>query len=781
MKAGTAGLRATLFGQMPERARIHVTGIVQGVGFRPHVYNLAVAGGLSGFVLNTSKGVTIEVEGSGAETFAERLQQDHPPLSIIKTIETELLEPAGYSGFEIRLSEATSKGFSLISTDIATCPDCLEELYNPEDRRYLYPFINCTNCGPRYSIIKGVPYDRPLTTMSAFRMCPQCDAEYHDPADRRFHAQPTACPQCGPRVEFTGGITGDEAVISTIKSLMSGNVVAIKGLGGFQLACDAYHEAAVNKLRARKRKSRKPFALMARDINTIKKYCNVSPAEENLLKGHAAPIVLLNKRDDTAGMLPEGIAPGNRYIGFMLPYTPLHHLLFNHPEVAAEYMPEVLVMTSGNLSEEPIVIDNTEATEKLSGLAEKFLTHDRDIYMRVDDSVTRVIGGIPRLIRRARGFAPEPIELSSTLPDILACGGELKNTLCLTKDNYAIISQHVGDLTNFESMGFFEETLKNLKRTFKAEPHIVSHDMHPDYLSTRFAQSYKAGYDKNVTLVPVQHHHAHIASCMAENGETGRVIGIAFDGTGYGLDGNSWGSEFLVAGYNGFERFAHLNYLALPGGDKAVREPWRLALSILHQAYGPDCIKLFESFKPGIPVEEALLVSRMLERKINSPFSCGMGRLFDAVSSLAGICDRITFEGEAAIALEMAAAETDELYPYYLEGSSPKVINVMPLVRAIVVDIRVGVAASTVAGKFHNTVAAMVFEICALARDNAGLDTVALSGGVFQNALLFGLVESGLKASGFRVLSHSKVPTNDACISLGQAAVAAAVVTKESL
>ncbi len=754
---------------------------MQGVGFRPHVYNLAVAGGLSGFVLNTSKGVTIEVEGAGAETFADRLRQDYPPLSIIKTIETEILDPAGYSSFEIRLSESVPEEFSLISPDISTCPECLRELFDPDDRRYLYPFINCTNCGPRYSIIKGVPYDRPLTTMAGFSMCQRCDAEYHDPADRRFHAQPTACPQCGPRVEFSDGITGDEAVISTIKSLMSGNVVAIKGLGGYQLACDAHNEEAVNKLRDRKRKSRKPFALMARDVDTIKKYCNVSPAEESLLTGRAAPIVLLQKRYDTADVLPEGVAPGNRYIGFMLPYTPMHHLFFRHPAVASNALPEVLVMTSGNLSEEPIVIDNKEAVEKLSSLADASLTHDRDIYMRVDDSVTRVVSGIPRLIRRARGFAPEPIELATAVPDILACGGELKNTLCITKNNYAILSQHIGDLTNYEAMGFFEETLKNLKRTFKAEPHIIAHDMHPDYLSTRFAQNYKPDDGSNVTLVPVQHHHAHIASCMAENGENGRVIGVAFDGTGYGLDGNSWGSEFLIAGYDSFERFAHLNYISLPGGDKAVKEPWRIALSILHQTYGPDCIKLFESFKPGISVEEARLVSRMLERKINSPLSCGMGRLFDAVSSLAGICDRITFEGEAAIALEMAAADTDELYPYYLEGSSPMVINVMPLVRAIVLDIRVGVAASTVAGKFHNTVAAMVVEICALARDNTGLETVALSGGVFQNALLFGLVESGLQRRGFRILSHSKVPTNDACISLGQAAVAAAVVTKESL
>jgi hydrogenase maturation protein HypF len=562
---------------------------------------------------------------------------------------------------------------------------------------------------------------------------------------------------------------------------MSGDVVAVKGLGGYQLACDARNEAAVNKLRDRKRKSRKPFALMARDIEIIKKYCNVSPAEESLLTGRTAPIVLLKKRDDTTDMLPKDVAPGNRYIGFMLPYTPLHHLLFNHTGITAEGLPEALVMTSGNLSEEPIVIENSEAAEKLSGIADALLTHDREIYMRVDDSVTRVVGGIPRLIRRARGYAPEPIELASAVPDILAYGGELKNTLCLTKSNYAIISQHIGDLTNYEATGFFEETLKNLKRTFKAEPHIVAHDMHPDYLSTRFAQSYKTGDDNSVTLVPVQHHHAHVASCMAENGEIGRVIGVAFDGTGYGLDGNSWGSEFSIAGYDGFERFAHLNYIPLPGGDKAVKEPWRIALSVLYQTYGHQASNLFSSLKPVISGEKARIVLTMLERSMNSPLSCGMGRLFDAVSSLIGICDSITFEGEAAIALEMAATETAGAYPYSLDGSNPVIIGTKPLVLAIVDDINASVSVGEIAGKFHNTVTEMTINVCTLARENTGLEVVALSGGVFQNALLFGLVESGLKARGFRVISHSKVPTNDACISLGQAAVAAARVSKKSL
>ena len=758
---------------MYSRVRLTITGIVQGVGFRPHAYNLAVSLNLHGFVFNTSKGVIIEVEGTGAESFSDAMLQTLPPLASIKTIEAETLPPAGYSGFEIRLSEPSEKEFALVSPDIATCPDCLREMYDPADRRYLYPFTNCTNCGPRYSIVHGVPYDRLLTTMCEFKLCPDCRAEYENPTDRRFHAQPVACPNCGPMVEGRGGgesVKGDSAVVSAIKALMAGKVLALKGLGGFQLACDARNNEAVTRLRERKRKSQKPFALMARDIETIKRYCEMSQAEESLLKSRAAPIVLLKKKRH-GEKLPETVAPGNNYIGFMFPYTPLHHLLFRHPAFKVEEMPEVLVMTSGNLSEEPIVIHNAEALVKLNGLADCFLLHNRDIYMRVDDSVARVVSGVPRLIRRARGYVPEPIDLGREMPDILACGGELKNTLCLTKANYAIPSQHIGDLTNYEAMAFFEETLKNLKRTFNAEPRIIAHDMHPDYLSTRFARSYRPEGGEAI-LVPVQHHHAHIAACMAENGETGKVIGVAFDGTGYGMDGNSWGSEFLLADLSGFERFAHLNYIPLPGGDRAVREPWRIALSLLVQTYGGDALDVFMQVRGGIP-DEAPLVLQMIEKKINSPLSSGMGRLFDGISSLIGLRDYITFEGEAAIVLEMAAEDAEGIYPYSLSGERPTIIDTAPLLRAIVDDLTQGVARSVISGRFHNTVAHMIERICFSAQKHTGISIVALSGGVFQNALLFGKAEKLLIAHGFRLLTHSKVPTNDACISLGQAAVAA--------
>jgi hydrogenase maturation protein HypF len=770
---------------MDARIRISITGIVQGVGFRPTVYNLAKKMGLNGYVLNTSRGVLIEVEGGHAERFAEELVKNKPPLSEIKTIKTEALPLAGYANFEIRLSEPAPGEFALISPDIATCPECIKELHEPADKRYLYPFINCTNCGPRYSIVMGVPYDRGLTTMKKFNMCPGCRAEYESPSDRRFHAEPTACPSCGPTLEFRGQVFDSDPMHAAISELKNGHVVAIKGLGGFQLACDARDTGAVNTLRDRKRKSQKPFALMAADVDTINKYCHVSEAEAALLTGRVRPIVLLKKKPGADAILAPGVSPGNDCLGFMLPYTPLHNLLFAHPGLSIGERPEVLVMTSGNLSEEPIVIDNAEAVERLSSLADSYLMHDRDIYMRVDDSVSRVVSGVPRLVRRARGYVPEPIDMGRPIPDILACGGELKNTLCITRGSYAIPSQHIGDLTNHESMLFFEETLINLKRTFKARPGIVAHDMHPDYLSTRFAQSCKADGGGLVTLVPVQHHHAHIASCMAENGYSDKVIGVAFDGTGYGTDGRIWGSEFLIADFRGFERFAHINYIPLPGGDRAVLEPWRVALSCLVQAFGTEAYDIFNSIKGASNKKEKDLVLTMIERGVNSPMSCGMGRLFDAVSSLIGLKDRITFEGEAAIALEMAAgrAEVDiggvQHYPYGLAGESPVVIDTSPLIRAIVEDVIKGAHKDGIALRFHATVADMVFRLCVLARERYGLETAALSGGVFQNALLFETVERGLMSRGFQVLTHSQVPANDGGISLGQAAVAASTFSSK--
>lgn len=761
---------------MAGRVRITVTGIVQGVGFRPLVYSLALKMGLAGFVLNTSRGVVIEVEGKGADGFKNALIANKPPLAEIKTIQAEALPDAGYGRFEIRSSEAAVGEFALISPDIATCPDCLREMYDHSDRRYLYPFINCTNCGPRYSIVQGVPYDRPLTTMRKFPMCPDCEAEYKDPSDRRFHAEPTACPVCGPKASVAGAGSLDSPagpVAAAVRAMKGGKVVALKGLGGYQLACDAANDSACGLLRERKRKSQKPFAMMAASLDVIKKYCEVSGAEETLLTSRARPIVLLKKKPGAERSLSPELSPGNNYLGFMLPYTPLHHLLFDNPLIAEGEAPEALVMTSGNLSEEPIVIDNDEAVEKLSPFADVFLSHDRDIYMRVDDSVTRVVGGVPRLIRRARGFVPVPLDLGREVPEIFACGGELKNTLAITKGCYAIISQHIGDLTNYEAMSFFEETLWNLRRTFSADPKIIAHDMHPDYMSTRFALGYKPASGVQ-QLVPVQHHHAHIASCMAENGCSSRVIGVALDGTGYGSDGTIWGSEFLLADLKDFTRAAHLKYVPLPGGDKAVREPWRIAFSYLAQTCGEEAVEIFNKIKPGAaPAKDIDLVGQMLARKINSPESAGMGRLFDGVSSLIGLRDRITFEGEAAISLEMAAEQTEGCYGFTLSGGGPAIIDTSGIIKGVLEDLSHNLPAGEIAGRFHNTVAKMVIDVCGVLRTGTGIDTVALSGGVFQNATLFMAVQSGLQERGFRVLTHSRIPSNDACISLGQAAVAA--------
>ncbi len=769
---------------MSSRVRIKVNGIVQGVGFRPHVYNLALSRNLAGFVLNTSMGVLIEVEGPGADTFAEELRRDAPPLARIETLQSEKIPPAGGRDFEIRMSEPAEGEFALVSPDIATCPDCLRELYDKNDRRHLYPFINCTNCGPRYSIVTDVPYDRPYTTMRAFKMCPACETEYRDPADRRFHAQPVACRACGPEVKYLGkdkgALTGDDAVVETINALKEGLIVAMKGLGGYQLVCDAGNHEAVKELRQKKRRNRKPFALMSGSIETIETLCHVSGEERLLLSSRARPIVLLLKKPGVDDKISTDVAPGNNRLGFMLPYTPLHHLLFHHP--GAEGAPGVLVMTSGNISEEPIVIDNHEAIGKLSALSDCFLMHDRDIHMRVDDSVVRMATGVPRIIRRARGYVPETIDMGRKIPEILACGGDLKNTLCIIKDSYAIMSQHIGDLGNHEAMVFFAETLENLKRIFHADPVIVAHDLHPDYFSTRFAIGYKPA-GRTPELVAVQHHHAHISACMAENGFNGKVIGVAFDGTGYGTDGNMWGSEFLLADYSGFRRFAHLNYTPLPGGDTAIKEPWRAAFSFLVQAFRKEGVTIFSKIKPGACNEkEVNLISTMLEKGINSPLSCGMGRLFDAVSSLVGLRDKITFEGEAAIALEMAAYEFrgyNGTYPYSFLSprnriDDDNIVDTTTLICAIVYDIIRGAPAGEVAIKFHNTIAEMVVRMSALAREETGLEVVALSGGVFQNALLLELVEAGLATQGFNVLTHSRVPFNDGCVSLGQAAVAAA-------
>jgi hydrogenase maturation protein HypF len=730
------------------RVRIQLRGIVQGVGFRPFVYNLAQALGLSGYVLNTSAGLVTEAEGTAeaAECFIRKLTTEAPPLAWIQAMEVSDLDPLGEAGFAIRPSVAETGEFALVSPDVATCADCIRDFTDPANRRFGYAFTNCTNCGPRYTIIRDIPYDRPGTTMAGFRMCADCQREYDDPGDRRFHAQPNACPVCGPSLSAPIG--------EARRRLAAGEILAIKGLGGFHLACNARHDEAVRRLRERKRRSDKPFALMARDIAAVEALCLVFDRDRGALLSSRRPIVILPRRDDVP--LPEAIAPGNRTLGMMLPYTPLHHLLFADAPYAA------LVMTSGNLSEEPIVVSNEEALERLGGVADWFLLHDREIYMRADDSVVRTIEGEERVLRRSRGYAPQVMDLGREVPELLACGGELKNVFCLTKGRHAILSQHIGDLENYETLLFFEETLSNLKKLFRVEPRAVAHDLHPLYLSTKFAE----GLD--LPKVGVQHHHAHIASCMLENGLTGQVIGVAFDGTGYGSDGAIWGGEFLTGGYAGFERRAHLRYVSLAGGDAAVREPWRAALSYLMDTCGADV-----TFTAAAE-SRVRTVRQMIVKNINAIPTSSCGRLFDAVASIAGLRHQVTFEGQAAIELEAVAEEGNTAhYAYAFEEGDPLRVDFRPAIARIVLDRAAGMPLPAISAMFHNTVAQAIAETCRRLGVETGLTRVCLSGGTFQNQKLLKATVPLLRRSGFEVFLHSKVPPNDGGIALGQAAIAA--------
>jgi len=714
------------------RIRIRLRGIVQGVGFRPFVHNLALKHGLNGFVLNSSAGLIAEVEGDPAElaSFRTSLTAEAPPLAWIQEAETTELEPNGEIGFVIRPSLAVTGEFALISPDTATCAACVADIRDPANRRYQYAFTNCTNCGPRYTIIRDIPYDRPNTTMAPFRMCAACQAEYDDPADRRFHAQPNACPVCGP--SLSGSI--EEAK----QRLAAGEILAIKGLGGFHLACDARNQAAVRSLRHRKRRSDKPFAVMVRDLAAVQSLAEVAGSDQASLLGPRHPIVILRSFVEWPA-----VAPGNPTLGVMLPYTPLHHLLFEN----APY--DALVMTSGNLSEEPIVVGNADALDHLSGVADWFLTHNRDIYMRADDSVVRSFEGRERVLRRSRGYAPQTLDLGRSVPEMLAVGGELKNAFCLTKGHHAILSQHIGDLENYETLVFFEETLANLKKLFRVEPRAIAHDLHPGYLSTRYALEVP-----DLPKIGVQHHHAHIASCMLENGLDGEVIGVAFDGTGYGPDGAIWGGEFLVAGYAGFTRRVHLRYAPLAGGDAAVREPWRAAL-----AYVPHV--------QGVTEERQRVVRRMIETGLNTVQTSSCGRLFDAVAAIIGLRLEVTFEGQAAIELEAIADESiEDRYDFTLSGEE---LDFRPAMDAIAASKE---ARPVIAARFHNTVAAAIVETCRQIGRESGLQRVCLSGGTFQNIKLLTRTVPALRREGFTVHLHEKVPPNDGGIALGQAAIA---------
>ncbi|MCP4535731.1 MAG: carbamoyltransferase HypF [Chloroflexi bacterium] len=750
---------------------IHITGVVQGVGFRPFVYNLAAELSLSGWVLNSSAGVEIEAIAPAAvlDEFAERLRSDAPPLSRIEQVtvkEIALPKPIP-DEFVIRHSEAREGEFQPISPDVAICADCLHELFDSNDRRHRYPFINCTNCGPRFTIIQDIPYDRPKTTMAPFKLCPDCQAEYVDPSNRRFHAQPNACPVCGPKVWFqmgksASGQVGEAAIRETRKALVEGKVVAIKGLGGFHLACDATNNEAVDKLRERKGRVDKPFALMSFDLEIVKQYCQVNKEERALLTSHERPIILLRQRSND--LISSRVAPGNQYLGVMLPYTPLHYLLLE----PVDDFPIALVMTSGNYSEEPIATGNNEALDRLASLADAFLLHDRDIHARCDDSVTRIFGGVELPVRRSRGYAPYPVHLPFSVPQVMAVGGELKNTFCLTRERYAFLSQHIGDMENYETLRFFEQMVEQLERTFRIEPEIIVHDMHPTYLSTRYAK-------EQVTIgkqVAVQHHHAHIAACMAENGLSGEqpVIGVAFDGTGYGTDGAIWGGEFLIADYGSFRRAAHLKYVPLPGGDAAIRRPYRTAMAHLWSAGIP-----WEDDLPPVaasPAAERTILVQQLERELNAVSTSSIGRLFDAVSALAGVCQEINYEAQAAIELEgLVKKGVEDAYPFDLGEQ----IDPAPCIRAIVADVRARVPVGVIAVKFHNGLAAMVRDVCLQLRDETGLDQVALSGGVFQNITLLERTVALLQVAGFTVYTHQLVPPNDGGISLGQAVIAGAM------
>jgi hydrogenase maturation protein HypF len=754
------------------RYRINICGTVQGVGFRPFVYQLAERLALSGFVRNTSDGVEIEVEGSSAvlDSFVEQLTRDNPPASRITELTSSRLEPRRRKGFRIENSRRRGDRELVIPPDIATCAECARELFDPHDRRYRYPFTNCTHCGPRYTIVKGIPYDRERTTMNVFTMCPECAREYRDPSRRRFHAQPNACPECGPALILLDGggrkMRTDDPLEETATLLLKGLIVAIKGLGGFHLACSATDGESVNRLRERKRREEKPFAVMSADTESIAGYARMSEEERCLLESPSRPIVLLRKR--TPCRIAAEVAPATDELGVMLPYTPLHHLLMRSLRDRGAL---AVVMTSGNMGEEPIVRDNTEALTRLGGIADCFLMHDREIDQRVDDSVMRVIRGRPVAIRRSRGYVPVPILLPREVGEVLGLGAHLKNTVCLAKGRKAYLSQHIGDLENDLSFQFYTEAVTHLEGILGFAPELLAHDLHPDYLSTQFANERKGG-----TRIAVQHHHAHVASCLAENGETAPVIGICCDGTGLGDDGTIWGGEILLADFSHYERIGHLEPYPLPGGEKAVTEPWRSAFALMKKHLDGAHHAAFSGLFPEVPAETLALVERMLERRINSPLTSSLGRLFDAVSSMTGLSRRPTYEGQAAIALEKAIGRRgDESYEAAILDGERIVIRTGELIRSIVTDLASGMSAAEVSLRFHNCIVDSLHHAALLARDRTGIGTAALSGGCFQNAYLLERLSRVLEGSGFRVLSHSRVPPNDGGISLGQVVIADAV------
>jgi hydrogenase maturation protein HypF len=783
-----------------ERWRVRVQGVVQGVGFRPFVYGLATRHQLAGFVSNNSDGVRIEVEGprDTLDRFRTELEKEAPPLAHIDSVVVETMpvvdeaarEAAAQSAggdkprFTIHESEAVAGAITSVSPDIATCADCLRELFDPHDRRYRYPFINCTNCGPRYTIIRDIPYDRPFTTMAAFTMCAACNAEYHDPANRRFHAQPNACPECGPQV-WAQVSAGSDAVLgrdggsvreavlerreaalaAVCAALADERIAAVKGIGGFHLACDATNTRAVEELRRRKGRGDKPFGLMARDLEQVRDFAEVNEEEAALLQSKERPIVLLRRKAESA--LSARVAPGTALVGFMLPYSPLHALILNHPALAGR----PLVMTSGNLSDEPIARTNEEAIARLSKMADLFLLHNRDIHAVCDDSVVRVHDAHEVPMRRSRGYAPLPVRLPREVETVLAVGAELKSTFCLTKGNYAYMSPHIGDMENLETLEAMERGLAHFRAIFRCEPTKVVCDLHPGYLSTKWARQFA---EKNgLPLVQVQHHYAHVASLMAEHGMDGSepVLGVSFDGTGYGTDGAIWGGEVMIADHRSFQRVARLKYVPLPGGDAAVKRPYRMALAHLMAAgiaWDEDlpCVA-------AAPKEERRILRRQIETGLNCVDTSSMGRLFDAVASLVGVCHVASYEAQGAIELEMTSSVIDRNYKFEIVELDGLIIDPATALLALVTDMRAGVPRAVMAARFHAGVAEMITEVCVRLRARGAPPVAGLTGGVFQNVLLLRETKARLERNGFRVLIHQVVPPNDGGLALGQAVLGA--------
>ncbi|KAB0672270.1 carbamoyltransferase HypF [Oryzomonas sagensis] len=757
--AGNGGGKAIV------RKRFLINGIVQGVGFRPFVFRLAGELGLSGWVRNIPAGVEIEVQGpvETLDTFQRALVHDLPPLAAVTSSFVEDIPPVPERGFTILPSGDGAKNIQ-VAPDSAICDDCLRELFDPADRRYRYPFITCTNCGPRYSIITAIPYDRPRTTMAAFPLCPDCRREYDDPADRRFHAQPIACPACGPQLRLLDAdavpvAERDDALAQAIELLRAGKILAVKGIGGYHLAVDAGNPAAVERLRARKKRDEKPFAVMAADLAAARRLVVLDGQEERLLTGPESPIVIARKTPDCP--VAPLVAPANGWLGLMLPYAPVHHLLLRDHFAA-------LVMTSGNVSDEPVAFEDSDALRRLNGIADFFLVHNRPIHVRSDDSVLRLFQGKPLFYRRARGYAPRAVRLPFATPPLLAVGAELKGAVCLAQGDQAFLSQHIGDLQNSSTADSFRHTIEHLAGILEIAPQLVACDLHPDYISSLHAT------ESGLPLVTVQHHHAHMAACMAENGLEGEVVGIVFDGTGFGTDGTIWGGEFLVGGYEGFRRAGTFLPVPLAGGDTAVREPWRMALAWLYRSLGEGAFNLDHPVARHLDDTRKGIFAAMLERGINAPLTSSCGRLFDAAAALLNVRQTVSYDGQAAIELE-ALAETAEVtgtYSFGITDNERLVIDFTPLFQDLLADAAVGTGAAAMAYRFHATVARAAVEAACRIAGQTGLDRVVLSGGVFQNRLLSEMVYTGLLDRGLQIFTHRLVPPNDGGIALGQAVVA---------